>query len=152
MAEARYQVTYPSKQFTAVMAHPSSMFREVMAWTLFAGGRADDAVALLRPLADEQDKVGKGEVELPAREMIGDMLRLSGRPAEALAEYRLSLSTDPGRFDTLLSTGETAQTLGVSQEAVQDYRTLLRNAAHPSSEAAKASLETFPEPGAGSPG
>ena len=109
-----------------------------MAWTLFARGRADDAVALLRPLADEQEKVGKGEVELPAREMIGDMLRLSGRPAEALKEYRLSLTTDPGRFDTLLSAGETAQALGLSQEAVQDYRTLFRNAAHRSSEAAEA--------------
>ena len=138
MAEAHYQVTYPSEQFTVVMAHPSPMFREVMAWTLFAGGHADEAVALLRPLADEQDKVGKGEVELPAREMIGDMLRLSGRLADALTEYQLSLTTDPGRFDTLLSAGQTAEALGLSQEAVQDYRTLFLNAAHPSSEAAEA--------------
>ena len=49
MAEARYQVTYPSAQFTAVMIHPPPMFSEVAAWTLFAQGRVDDAIALLRP-------------------------------------------------------------------------------------------------------
>ena len=70
--------------------------------------------------------------------MIGDILRLSGRPGEALTEFRLSLTTDPGRFDTLLSAGETAQTLGFNGEAAEDYRTLLRNAAHPSSDAAQA--------------
>ena len=94
--------------------------------------RQVDAVALLKLAADRQDKIGKGEVELPAREMIGDMLRLAGRPTEALSEYRKSLQTDPGRFNTLLHAGEMAEQLGLRREATGYYRLLLRNAARPS--------------------
>jgi hypothetical protein len=35
---------------------------------------------LLRAVADKQDAEGKGEVELPAREMLADMLLEMGRP------------------------------------------------------------------------
>jgi tetratricopeptide (TPR) repeat protein len=64
--------------------------------------------------------------------MIGDMLRLAGRPSEALSEYRMSLKTDPGRFNTLVHAGEMAEQLGLRQEATRYYRMLLRNAAQPS--------------------
>ena len=62
--------------------------------------------AVLKPIADFQDKIGKGETELPAREMIADMLRIAGRDSEALPEYRQSLKVDPGRFNTLLHAGK----------------------------------------------
>ena len=124
--------TYEPDELAAAEALHSSLWTEVNAWTLFAAGNTDAAVALLKPAADRQDKIGKGEVELPAREMIGDMLRLAGRPAEALSEYRKSLQTDPGRFNTLLHAGEMAEQLGLRREATAYYRLLLRNAAHPS--------------------
>jgi tetratricopeptide (TPR) repeat protein len=111
---------------------PDAMTAEAQAWTLVARGKTDDAVALLRPVADHQDLIGKGEVELPAREMVGDMLRLEGRFAEALQEYRVSLQTDPGRFSTLLHAGEVAERLGATTEAASYYRVLLKNAANPS--------------------
>ena len=63
---------------------------------------------MLRPAADHQDKVGKGEVELPAREMIADILRLSGEPAASRTEYEVSLKTDPGRLTSLLHAEQTA--------------------------------------------
>jgi len=44
---------------------------------------------------------GKGETELPAREMLADMLLDLQRPQEALAEYEISLRTDPNRFNGL---------------------------------------------------
>jgi hypothetical protein len=47
---------------------------EVQAWLAFAQGKNDDALRLLRAVADKQDKVGKGETETPAREMLADML------------------------------------------------------------------------------
>lgn len=89
-------------------------------------------MTLLRPVADRQDKIGKGEVELPAREMLADILRLAGRSAKALQEYRTSLQTDPGRFNTLLHAGEVAAKLSLKQEAAGYYRLLLKNAANPS--------------------
>jgi hypothetical protein len=61
-----------------------------------------------------------------------DGARLAGHPAAALREYRISLQTNPGRFDTLLHAGEVAEELGSRQEATEYYRLLLKNAAHPS--------------------
>ena len=130
-ATARFHATYTAAQIQAAQAHPSSMWTETQAWTLFAQGKIDDALGLLRPLADDQEQVGKGEVELPAREMMADMLRLSGRLIDALVQYRLSLQTDPGRFNALLHAGQTAEQLGLSKEAKVDYQMLLANAADP---------------------
>ena len=44
---------------------------------------------------------GKGEVEMPAREMLADILLELGRPADALAEYERSMTIDPNRFNAL---------------------------------------------------
>ena len=131
-AQACVRDTYTSTELASMEAHHSAHWAEVRAWTLFAAGHTNAAVTLLKPAADLQDKIGKGEVELPAREMIGDMLRLFRRPSEALSEYRVSLQTDPGRFNTLLHAGEMAEQLGLRQEATGYYRMLLHNAARPS--------------------
>jgi tetratricopeptide (TPR) repeat protein len=68
---------------------------EAHAWLVFAEGKNDEALRLLSSVADKQDAEGKGEVELPAREMLGDMLLEINRLREALAEYGKSLNTDP---------------------------------------------------------
>lgn len=130
-AQARVRATYTPAQLAGNETQHLALWAEVRAWTLFAAGKTAEGIALLRPAADLQDAVGKGEVELPAREMIGDMLRLSGQSMQALAQYRRSLQTDPGRFNTLLHAGEMAEQLGLRQEAAGYYRTLLHNAAHP---------------------
>ena len=41
--------------------------------------------------ADLQDKAGQGEVDIPAREMLADILLASGQPREALNEYERDL-------------------------------------------------------------
>jgi len=110
---------------------PSTQQKEVEAWALFAQGRTDEAVAELGPVADAQDRVGKGEVELPAREMMGDMLRLAGRPAQALNAYSASLKADPGRFNTLLHAAQSASASGDARLAMLLRRRLLDNARHP---------------------
>ena len=48
---------------------------EGRAWLSFAEGKNEEALSLLRSIADKQDAFGKGEVELPAREMLADMLQ-----------------------------------------------------------------------------
>jgi len=131
-AQARLRETYTPAELAANETDHLALWAEVRAWASFAAGKPAAGIALLRPAADRQDAIGKGEVELPAREMIGDMLRMSGQSGPALAEYRTSLQTDPGRFNTLLHAAEMAQQLGLRAEAAGYYRALRHNAAHPS--------------------
>ena len=43
-------------------------------WMAFAEGKQTDALKNIRAAADMQDKDGQGEVDIPAREMLADML------------------------------------------------------------------------------
>jgi hypothetical protein len=52
--------------------------------------------AATREDATEKSAVTPGPLA-PARELLGDMLMEMGRPAEAAAEYRATLSKEPGR-------------------------------------------------------
>ena len=82
---------------------------EIVAWQAFAEGRPEPALASMRKAADQQDKLGQMEVDIPAREMLGDLLLLDHRPAEALTEYRVALKLSPNRLNGLLSAGEAAE-------------------------------------------
>ena len=74
---------------------------EIRAWVAFAEGKNDDAAKTMRAVADKQDAHGKGEVEIPAREMLADILLESEHPEQALAEYERSMTIDPNRFNGL---------------------------------------------------
>jgi tetratricopeptide (TPR) repeat protein len=100
---------------------------EAHAWLAFAQGRNDDALKVLRAVADEQDAEGKGEVELPAREMLADMLLEIGRPEEALADYEKSMKTDPNRFNGLAGAGRAAELAHQPEKAKTYYAQLLKN-------------------------
>jgi tetratricopeptide (TPR) repeat protein len=100
---------------------------EAHAWLAFAQGRHDDALKLLRSVADKQDAEGKGEVELSAREMLADMLLEMGRPEEALAEYEKSMKTDPNRFNGLAGAGRAAELAQQPEKAKNYYAQLLKN-------------------------
>jgi tetratricopeptide (TPR) repeat protein len=102
---------------------------EIRAWAAFTQGDLRHAEALLRPVAERQAKVGKGEVEVPAREMLADMLVLHGDTSRALEEYQRSLRDDPNRFNALLGAGEAAERLGRRALARYYYRMLLANCA-----------------------
>jgi tetratricopeptide (TPR) repeat protein len=126
-------------QFDAMLAatrkgkHPyradrmSTNHDEAHAWLAFAQGSNDEALKLLRAVADKQDAEGKGEVELPAREMLADMLLEMGRPEEALAEYEKSMKTDPNRFNGLAGAGQAAELAHRPEKAKAYYAQLLKN-------------------------
>lgn len=101
--------------------------QEVQAWAAYAGGKKDDALRILRAIADRQDKVGKFEVEIPAREMLADMLLDMNRPKEALAEYEVSLKTDPNRFNGLYGAAQAAEMVQQKDKAQAYYAQLLKN-------------------------
>jgi tetratricopeptide (TPR) repeat protein len=102
---------------------------EVQAWAAYAAGKSDDAIHLLRAVSDDQDKVGKGETALPAREMLADMLLDLQRPQEALDEYEISLRTDPNRFNGLYGAAQAATQAKQKQKADAYYAQLLKNCA-----------------------
>lgn len=99
----------------------------VQAWAAYAAGNSDDAVRRLRAVADDQDKVGKAETELPAREMLADMLLDLQRPQEALTEYEISLRTDPNRFNGLYGAAQAAAQVQQKEKASTYYTQLLKN-------------------------
>jgi tetratricopeptide (TPR) repeat protein len=100
---------------------------EVRAWAAYAQGKTDDALRFLRSAADEQDKIGKGESQLPAREMLADMLLELNRPQEALTEYEISLKTDPNRFNGLYGAARAAEMAQQKEKASGYYAQLLKN-------------------------
>ncbi|PYU01204.1 MAG: hypothetical protein DMG34_18380 [Acidobacteria bacterium] len=99
----------------------------VKGWAKYASGETEEAVRLLRSVAETQDKLGKRETELPAREMLADMLLDMQRPQEALAEYETSLRTDPNRFNGLYGAGQAADMTQQKEKATGYYSQLLKN-------------------------
>jgi tetratricopeptide (TPR) repeat protein len=100
---------------------------EVHAWLAFADNKKDDALRQMREVADLQDKVGKREVDIPAREMLADMLLALNRPKEALAEYESALKTDPNRFNGLAGAAHAAEMAHQAEKANTYYARLLKN-------------------------
>ena len=84
---------------------------------LFAEGKKDDGLRLLRTAADHEDAIDKYPVTpgalLPVREMLADLLLENGAPAaEALKEYEAVLQTAPRRFNATAGGARAAEKLG----------------------------------------
>lgn len=106
---------------------------EIAAWAAFAAGRPQEALQHMRNAARLQDKVGQSEVDIPAREMLGDMLLDLHQPRQALAEYRVALKLSPNRFNGLYHAGVAAQQSGDKAAAEGYFTALLKstgNGAH----------------------
>jgi len=100
---------------------------EAHAWLAFAEGKNEDALKVIRQVAEKQDQLGKGEVAIPAREMLADMLLEMNRPEEALAEYETALKTDPNRFNGLYGAARAAEMAKQTDKARTYYAQLLQN-------------------------
>jgi tetratricopeptide (TPR) repeat protein len=108
---------------------------EIVAWVDFAEGKVQDSIAAMRASADLQDRVGQGEVDIPAREMLADILFEAGQPAAALIEYRQALKLSPNRFNGMFGAGRSAEATGETIVAQQYFGELLKtthNGAHSS--------------------
>jgi tetratricopeptide (TPR) repeat protein len=100
---------------------------EMVAWVAFADGSVTESVKQMRDSADLQDKMGQGEVDIPAREMLADILLESGKPQEALAEYKQAMKLSPNRFNGLFNAGRAAEATGNAVEARGYYAALLKS-------------------------
>lgn len=78
---------------------------EIMAWSAHAYGKRDDAVALMREAADEEDAIEKLPVTpgpiIPGREQLGYLLLEENQPNLAANEFKTALTYAPGRRGAL---------------------------------------------------
>jgi tetratricopeptide (TPR) repeat protein len=99
------------------------------AWVAFSKGDLDAALPLMAAAADLEDKSEKSAVTpgrlVPARELLGDMLLESGKPADALAEYERSQLRDPNRFRSLYGAGQAAAQSGNRDRARSYFSRLI---------------------------
>src|SRR5437667_109652 len=97
------------------------------AWIAHAEGRTDEAVRLLRPMADKDRGEAEASEGIPVHEIIDDMLLEAKRPADALVEYEATLKSDPGRFNALYGAAQASEQVGQSDKAREFYSQLLKN-------------------------
>ncbi len=90
--------------------------REVIAWSAQADGKPDEAAALMRASADEEDAIEKLPVTpgpiVPAREQLGDLLLEQNHPGLALKEFETALANAPGRRGAVLGAAHAAELSG----------------------------------------
>ncbi len=90
--------------------------REVMAWSSQADRKPDEAAALMRASADEEDAIEKLPVTpgpiVPAREQLGDLLLEQNHPGLALKEFETALANAPGRHGALQGAARAAELSG----------------------------------------
>jgi tetratricopeptide (TPR) repeat protein len=99
---------------------------EMLAWIAFSENNSADALKHMREAADLQDKVGQGEVDIPAREMLADIFLELGRPQDALVEYQKALILSPNRFNGLFNAGRAAEGADDLRQAQTYYAKLLQ--------------------------
>jgi hypothetical protein len=103
---------------------------EVVAWLAFAEGKTDDALTSLHTAAEMEDKTEKNVVTpgplAPARELLGELLLETKRPAEALKEFEATLVKEPNRFRSLYGAAEAAKLAGDPIAAKKYFDKLLK--------------------------
>ncbi len=121
------EVKKGKRAYLAEGSGPKIQRGEMLAWTAFAEGKEEVALTNMRTAADLQDKVGQAEVDIPAREMLADMLLELGRPKQALTEYAIALKLSPNRLNGLSNAGRAAEAAGEPAKAEFYYAALLKS-------------------------
>jgi hypothetical protein len=104
--------------------------QEVSAWLAFAEGNPPAALAGMRAAAELEDQTEKNAITpgplAPARELLGELLLELKRPAEALTEFKATLTKEPNRFRSLYGAAEAAKLAGNRQASQTYFRELLK--------------------------
>ena len=104
--------------------------KAVEAWALRAEGKADAALALMKDAAEHEDRTDKSAVTpgpiKPARELLGEMLMESKRPAEALAAFEAVLAKEPNRLHAMRGAARAAAQSGLRGKARAHYASLAK--------------------------
>ena len=85
---------------------PGILADQLRARLLWAAGRRDSALALLRAAGGREDAIpaefGPPDIVKPTHELLGELLLSANRPAEAQREFVRALELAPGRSLALL--------------------------------------------------
>ena len=104
--------------------------REAAGMLASAQGKTDEALELLRSAADMEDASEKHPVTpgpvVPARELLGEFLLTTDKPADALLAFESTLQRSPNRFNALYGAARAAQIAGQREKARQYYSALVR--------------------------
>jgi tetratricopeptide (TPR) repeat protein len=89
------------------------LLREITAWLAQAEHTSEEAMAVMRQAADDEDAIEKLPVTpgpiVPAREQLGDLLLECHHPDLALKEFRTALANAPGRRGAALGATHAAE-------------------------------------------
>ncbi|MBW3545911.1 MAG: hypothetical protein KY428_10000, partial [Bacteroidetes bacterium] len=101
----------------------------IKAWQAFAQGNKKVALASMKLAASlesatEKHPVTPGEL-LPAVELLGDMLLMLQKPAEALVHYEAALQRSPERLNSLYGAAQAAELAGNNEKANHYYQSLV---------------------------
>jgi hypothetical protein len=117
-----------AKQESRRGEHPDNTRREeAEAWLQFSKGKHEKALKIMRAAADRQDKDDPGSFNVPAREMLADMLLELHQGTLALSEYQSVLKLVPNRFNALYGAAAAAEMAGDSAKAKSYYGRLREN-------------------------
>ncbi len=126
----RTQLSSSGDTYWAAQAEAQQL--AVQAWLEYRKGDKNKALTMMREAADKEDALDKHPVTpgavLPARELLGDMLLLSKKPAEALQAYEASLKVSPKRYNSLYGAALAAEKAKDKQKARVYYLELLETA------------------------
>ncbi|MBC9035132.1 hypothetical protein IAG41_22310 [Sphingomonas sp. JC676] len=92
------------------MVQVDALLKSAQAWQLAAAGNGEAAVRAMRAAADEEDGLEKlpltpGPI-VPAREQLGELFLVLGKPREALDAFASALALSPGRLGALRGKAE----------------------------------------------
>ena len=99
--------------------------RVVTAWIDHAQGRNDEALELLRPIAQKDHGLFATDGDIPAHEMMGEILLDMNRPEVALTEYEAELKVSPNRFNSVYGAARAAEQAKHLDQATRYYRQLV---------------------------
>ena len=98
------------------------------AWALWSAGKRDEALRTLTAAAALEETTDKSAITpgpiAPARELLGEMLLESQRPADALNAFEANLKKEPNRFRSVHGAGRAAESAGDRAKARQYYAEL----------------------------
>ena len=98
------------------------------AWLAHAEGRNEEALKLMRSVAELEDSTEKHPVTpgpvVPARELLGELLLELKEPKLALKEFETALLAAPNRFNGLYGAAKAAELSGDREKARNFYAKL----------------------------
>jgi Tfp pilus assembly protein PilF len=104
------------------------------AFLRLAEGKSAEAPKLMADTAVREDATDKNAVTpgplAPARELLGEMLLLTGDPAGALREFQATLKKEPNRFRAMYGAAKAASLSGDRKLAQAHYQALLKMCAN----------------------